>query len=296
MIKTLANTVESINKSGVKKGFQSIIGMFKGIKEQVSGVIGVEAVGSQVLGTIGQLVSALDPLTPIFQTLSDIFGVFSDIIGAKMAPVMEKLFKILLSPPVIALVEKLGEIFAKFFEALMPLLDILIKILVPVLMPILEWVVRLVDLMASGLKWLADIIAPLIPLIVDGLIVALNVVKEVIKAIINIVIGIINVITGTISFLFGWLGVNIPQIPMLGSGGTVEGSGLAIVHKNEQVLNPAETELYKAMVDRSTTNNSGGNLEITLVNNGNIGVDEIADQLADKVGERLARNGMIYRR
>jgi len=269
MAAIFANMFAAIGKSGVSKGANAIVGMVKGVGDQVNSMMMGEGKGTieGVMGLFQQLFNALNPFAPILQTMSQIFGVFGDIIAGKMAPVMEKLFAIFLSDSVIALIEKLGDAFVTLFDAFMPIIELLMK----ALMPVLDVVIGIIKFIADIVAWFVKtILTPVIDFLVNVFIAGfqgfLTAVMVIGTGIVNFFKGLINAIISIINFAItainavievltlGFVKNAIPYIPKLDTGGDILGSGLAVVHKNEKVLNPAETELYSAMVG----NNAGG--------------------------------------
>ena len=138
LITGFTEAVKILNKSNTKKGIDSLNNMIKGIGQQVSNFAAGQGAITGIVGVLGDFLTAINPFAPLFQTLADIFGVYADIIAAKLAPIMEELFKILLSPEVLNLIELLADVFLELFKALMPILQPLINLVVMCLTPFLE--------------------------------------------------------------------------------------------------------------------------------------------------------------
>jgi len=295
---------KAVGDSKTKTGIAALKSMIETVGQKISTFVSGETGMSTAIDALGNFFTAINPLTPILQVLSDVFGVFADIIGAQMAPVMQKLFEILLSPSVIALISKLGEVFAALFTAILPLLDIFLKLVIPIIMPILDILVVVIGYFAAGIKILMTFLSPLVDFLVGVFLFAIQnvgkafwwIVDYVLKPVINAIIAIANGFIWAINQVLKvvTLGtVQIPSIPYLDTGGDILQSGLAVVHKNERVLNAEEATAYRgegtSMSNAPVTNN------FYLTNNGIIGEEDFLNSLADKVSEKLARSGTTNR-
>jgi len=257
----------------VPKALKALKGLVTSFWEMAKMTAKGALVGS-VIQAFTQLMECLNPLRPIIEMLAEIFGIWGEIIFAQLAPVLEQLFAILLSPSVLSLIETIGKLFAKLFEAIMPILDLLIRILVPILIPVLELFTGLLGMVAKGVKWVVDAITPFVDVIVGALVTGINfigkafwwlvdfVFKPVINAVIWIVNRFIDIINGIVRIATAGVVQNaVPQITYLAKGGIATKPTLAMIGEaGPEMVVPLNSSAAGNMGTPSITINISGNL------------------------------------
>lgn len=201
---------------------QPIIGAFLQMAQNVFPVF--VAVGQTVAGAISQIFQALSPLmAPLQQLAMSIFPAISAVVGA------------------------VGQAFINLVNVVMPPITGLISFLMPAfqgLLTILQNVINFITNIFTA-NWSAawQNVTNIFGTIWGGIV-------GLVKGPINAVIGIINSAIGAINSISvtipDWvplvggqtLGFNIPQIPMLATGGTIEQPMLAVVGDAPETIVP----------------------------------------------------------
>ena len=229
---------------------QPIIGAFLQMAQNVFPVF--VAVGQTVAGAIGQIFQALSPLmAPLQQLAVSIFPAISAVVGA------------------------VGQAFINLVNVVMPPITGLISFLMPAfqgLLTILQNVINFITNIFTA-NWSAawQNITNIFGTIWGGIV-------GLVKGPINAVIGIINSAIGAINSISvtipDWvplvggqtLGFNIPQIPMLATGGTIEQPMLAVVGDAPETIVPhGNTPRNRALLGEAAAG-VGASIGGTVVN------------------------------
>ena len=229
---------------------QPIIGAFLQMAQNVFPVF--VAVGQTVAGAISQIFQALSPLmAPLQQLAMSIFPAISAVLGA------------------------VGQAFINLVNVVMPPITGLISFLMPAfqgLLTILQNVINFITNIFTA-NWSAtwQNITNIFGTIWGGIV-------GLVKGPINAVIGIINSAIGAINSISvtipDWvplvggqtLGFNIPQIPMLAAGGTIEQPMLAVVGDAPETIVPhGNTPRNRALLGEAAAG-VGASIGGTVVN------------------------------
>ena len=229
---------------------QPIIGAFLQMAQNVFPVF--VAVGQTVAGAISQIFQALSPLmAPLQQLAMSIFPAISAVLGA------------------------VGQAFINLVNVVMPPITGLISFLMPAfqgLLTILQNVINFITNIFTA-NWSAawQNITNIFGTIWGGIV-------GLVKGPINAVIGIINSAIGAINSISvtipDWvplvggqtLGFNIPQIPMLATGGTIEQPMLAVVGDAPETIVPhGNTPRNRALLGEAAAG-VGASIGGTVVN------------------------------
>lgn len=229
---------------------QPIIGAFLQMAQNVFPVF--VAVGQTVAGAIGQIFQALSPLmAPLQQLAVSIFPAISAVVGA------------------------VGQAFINLVNVVMPPITGLISFLMPAfqgLLTILQNVINFITNIFTA-NWSAawNNVTNIFGTIWGGIV-------GLVKGPINAVIGIINSAIGAINSISvtipDWvplvggqtLGFNIPQIPMLAAGGTIEQPMLAVVGDAPETIVPhGNTPRNRALLGEAAAG-VGASIGGTVVN------------------------------
>ena len=229
---------------------QPIIGAFLQMAQNVFPVF--VAVGQTVAGAISQIFQALSPLmAPLQQLAMSIFPAISAVLGA------------------------VGQAFINLVNVVMPPVTGLISFLMPAfqgLLTILQNVINFITNIFTA-NWSAawQNITNIFGTIWGGIV-------GLVKGPINAVIGIINSAIGAINSISvtipDWvplvggqtLGFNIPQIPMLATGGTIEQPMLAVVGDAPETIVPhGNTPRNRALLGEAAAG-VGASIGGTVVN------------------------------
>lgn len=229
---------------------QPIIGAFLQMAQNVFPVF--VAVGQTVAGAISQIFQALSPLmAPLQQLAMSIFPAISAVVGA------------------------VGQAFINLVNVVMPPITGLISFLMPAfqgLLTILQNVINFITNIFTA-NWSAawQNVTNIFGTIWGGIV-------GLVKGPINAVIGIINSAIGAINSISvtipDWvplvggqtLGFNIPQIPMLATGGTIEQPMLAVVGDAPETIVPhGNTPRNRALLGEAATG-VGASIGGTVVN------------------------------
>ena len=229
---------------------QPIIGAFLQMAQNVFPVF--VAVGQTVAGAIGQIFQALSPLmAPLQQLAVSIFPAISAVGGA------------------------VGQAFINLVNVVMPPITGLISFLMPAfqgLLTILQNVINFITNIFTA-NWSAawNNVTNIFGTIWGGIV-------GLVKGPINAVIGIINSAIGAINSISvtipDWvplvggqtLGFNIPQIPMLAAGGTIEQPMLAVVGDAPETIVPhGNTPRNRALLGEAAAG-VGASIGGTVVN------------------------------
>ena len=229
---------------------QPIIGAFLQMVQNVFPVF--VAVGQTVAGAISQIFQALSPLmAPLQQLAMSIFPAISAVLGA------------------------VGQAFINLVNVVMPPITGLISFLMPAfqgLLTILQNVINFITNIFTA-NWSAawQNVTNIFGTIWGGIV-------GLVKGPINAVIGIINSAIGAINSISvtipDWvplvggqtLGFNIPQIPMLATGGTIEQPMLAVVGDAPETIVPhGNTPRNRALLGEAAAG-VGASIGGTVVN------------------------------
>lgn len=229
---------------------QPIIGAFLQMAQNVFPVF--VAVGQTVAGAISQIFQALSPLmAPLQQLAMSIFPAISAVLGA------------------------VGQAFINLVNVVMPPITGLISFLMPAfqgLLTILQNVINFITNIFTA-NWSAawQDVTNIFGTIWGGIV-------GLVKGPINAVIGIINSAIGAINSISvtipDWvplvggqtLGFNIPQIPMLATGGTIEQPMLAVVGDAPETIVPhGNTPRNRALLGEAAAG-VGASIGGTVVN------------------------------
>lgn len=229
---------------------QPIIGAFLQMAQNVFPVF--VAVGQTVVGAISQIFQALSPLmAPLQQLAMSIFPAISAVLGA------------------------VGQAFINLVNVVMPPITGLISFLMPAfqgLLTILQNVINFITNIFTA-NWSAawQNVTNIFGTIWGGIV-------GLVKGPINAVIGIINSAIGAINSISvtipDWvplvggqtLGFNIPQIPMLATGGTIEQPMLAVVGDAPETIVPhGNTPRNRALLGEAAAG-VGASIGGTVVN------------------------------
>ena len=229
---------------------QPIIGAFLQMAQNVFPVF--VAVGQTVAGAISQIFQALSPLmAPLQQLAMSIFPAISAVLGA------------------------VGQAFINLVNVVMPPITGLISFLMPAfqgLLTILQNVINFITNIFTA-NWSAawQNVTNIFGTIWGGIV-------GLVKGPINAVIGIINSAIGAINSISvtipDWvplvggqtLGFNIPQIPMLATGGTIEQPMLAVVGDAPETIVPhGNTPRNRALLGEAAAG-VGASIGGTVVN------------------------------
>lgn len=190
-----------------------------------------------LLDIVMQLFDALNPFKPLMEALTTIFGVYGAILSEAFTPLIEKLFDVMLSDGVLAMIQSLSGAILQLVMAFLPLIDILGPIL---MIPLMIFV--------GGMQILATIIGAVsTPLQIVGVFfqnivswlsaIALNwntyakpifdgigtfftvTIPGFFKSMINFVIGIINQGIGIFNGVIPGTQYDLATIPLLANGG-----------------------------------------------------------------------------
>lgn len=241
----LSGTLQSLTQY-----LQPIIGAFLQMAQNVFPVF--VAVGQTVAGAISQIFQALSPLmAPLQQLAMSIFPAISAVLGA------------------------VGQAFINLVNVVMPPITGLISFLMPAfqgLLTILQNVINFITNIFTA-NWSAawQNVTNIFGTIWGGIV-------GLVKGPINAVIGIINSAIGAINSISvtipDWvplvggqtLGFNIPQIPMLATGGTIEQPMLAVVGDAPETIVPhGNTPRNRALLGEAAAG-VGASIGGTVVN------------------------------
>lgn len=229
---------------------QPIIGAFLQMAQNVFPVF--VAVGQTVAGAISQIFQALSPLmAPLQQLAMSIFPAISAVLGA------------------------VGQAFINLVNVVMPPITGLISFLMPAfqgLLTILQNVINFITNIFTA-NWSAawQNVTNIFGTIWGGIVGLVKAPINAVISIINSAIGAINSISVTIPDwvpLVGGqtLGFNIPQIPMLATGGTVEQPMLAVVGDAPETIVPhGNTPRNRALLGEAAAG-VGASIGGTVVN------------------------------
>ena len=229
---------------------QPIIGAFLQMAQNVFPVF--VAVGQTVAGAISQIFQALSPLmAPLQQLAMSIFPAISAVLGA------------------------VGQAFINLVNVVMPPITGLISFLMPAfqgLLTILQNVINFITNIFTA-NWSAawQNVTNIFGTIWGGIVGLVKAPINAVISLINSAIGAINSISVTIP---DWVplvggqtfGFNIPQIPMLATGGTVEEPMLAVVGDAPETIVPhGNTPRNRALLGEAAAG-VGASIGGTVVN------------------------------
>lgn len=223
---------------------------WKGMKEGLAGV-------KKAAGSMMDMGKALGIVQEVLKPFVKLFEFMGKMIKGALAPVMKKLFDVLFSPEVMALIKVMADMLLVFIIPALDMLVLILDLLVSsgileiltkgiqifaqaikfIWTGVLAGVFKAFQLMWKGLgiffKWLWGLLKPVFDFIMLGFKLFLNV----LIFFANMIINIVNLLT------LGTLGLK--NIPTLDTGGTVTKTGLAIIHKGEDIVPAAEAKSRK---------------------------------------------------
>ena len=229
---------------------QPIIGAFLQMAQNVFPMF--VQVGQTVAGAIGQIFQALSPLmAPLQQLAVSIFPAISAVVGA------------------------VGQAFINLVNAVMPPITSLINFLMPAFQGILTILQNVINFITNifTANWSAawNNVTNIFGTIWGGIVGLVKAPINAVISLINSAIGAINSISVTIP---DWVplvggqtfGFNIPQIPMLATGGTVEEPMLAVVGDAPETIVPhGNTPRNRALLGEAAAG-VGASIGGTVVN------------------------------
>ena len=229
---------------------QPIIGAFLQMAQNVFPVF--VAVGQTVAGAISQIFQALSPLmAPLQQLAMSIFPAISAVLGA------------------------VGQAFINLVNVVMPPITGLISFLMPAFQGLLTILQNVINFITNifTVNWSAawQNVTNIFGTIWGGIVGLVKAPINAVISIINSAIGAINSISVTIPDwvpLVGGqtLGFNIPQIPMLATGGTIEQPMLAVVGDAPETIVPhGNTPRNRALLGEAAAG-VGASIGGTVVN------------------------------
>lgn len=248
------------NGEGIKNAFEKI---WNAIPEPIQGVI--IKVGQMLSGLANKLIDALGlrPLmNTIQQNLPQIIQWFSNL-GNQILGIFSKLItwvKGAWDGWLGDLIRNIGSFVGNVITIVGGLLAVLIPIVMDLISGILDVVLPIVDGIGAIINDVMDVVNGILEFIIgvftgdwgkawDGVVSTFsgifNAVKDIFKTVINAVIGLANKFIGAlnkISIPGTDIGVNIPEIPLLNTGGYVEKEGAAVLHPSEIVVNAPMTK------------------------------------------------------
>ena len=212
-------------------------------------------------------------LQDIMKPFIKLFEFFGKMIKGALAPAIAKLFEVLFSPEIMDLMK----VFADILIALIvPALNVFVQILqfivdsgfLKTLTDGLKIFAKAIEFIWKGVmlgvfkaflaiwkglgiffQWLWDLLKPIFDMLMLGF-----------KIFLNVLIGFANMIINIVNLLtLGTLGLK--NIPTLDTGGTVVKTGLAIIHKGEDIVPAAEAKDRK-----KNTGKTGGDIIVNIAN------------------------------
>ena len=248
------------NGEGIKNAFSKI---WNAIPEPIQGVI--LKVTQMLSGLANKLIDALG-LRPLMNTIqqnlpqiiqwfsnlgNQILGIFSTLINWVRGAWDGWLGD---------LIRNIGSFVGNVITIVGGLLAVLIPIVMDLIQGILDVVLPIVDGIGAVINDVMTVINGILEFIIgvftgdwgkawDGVVSTFsgifNAVKDIFKTVINAVIGLANKFIGAlnkISIPGTDIGVNIPEMPLLNTGGYVEREGMAVLHPSEVVVNAPMTK------------------------------------------------------
>jgi hypothetical protein len=246
-----------------------------------------------LIDVVMQLLDALNPFKPLMEALTTIFGVYGAILSQAFTPLIEKLFEIMLSPAVLAMMEMLANAVMQLVIAFLPLLDILATMnmiwLVPIIisfqilgaiMNVLAVPLQLVGTVFQGmLAFISTFVAnwqtyakPVFDWISNFFTVTI---PNIFKFVMNSIIAAINLMIGGINALIPGTKWDLATIPLLAKGGLAYGPQLAMVGDNPNARNDPEVIAPLSKLQGM----GGGGVQITI--NGNITEEKLFQMRKD---------------
>ena len=226
----------------------------------------------------------IQEIGPYVQAFAEWFGGIMAIFGEWLHGVLPEVFE--------WLINLFSVIYTIFIGAVMWL----IEDLPGVIMGLFEWIW---NVFLAGLLFLGqightigsffvgiwDAIVGVFKWIADGITGAWNVVVNALKAFVNGLIWVVNQIIGVINIVVGLFSLGqaqIPSIPYLETGGSIERTGVAVVHAGEQVMNVETVQALHSLLDQMSTQGRAIENKTNTIN--------ISAQAFDDAGiEKLAR-------
>jgi len=196
LMSTLYDPIDKVKKIGkvAFKPFQ-LLGKTK-VGKAIGGfgklIGGFAAFPLGIIMAIFHLLDALGVLEPILEVISALFDVFGGALMSALAPALQELFAVLLSPEVINLITSLAQLFAAF---LIPI----IKAFAIALRPLLPLFNLLAELFSNELKPVMKVLGKVIGLLVVGAMIPFVLAIWAIGAAIA---GLVDIVTG--GWARGW--------------------------------------------------------------------------------------------
>ena len=148
-----------------------------------------------------------------------------------------------------------------------------------------NWLAGIGNHIAGFFQGVWDALTGVFQWIANGVTGAWTVVVDALKAFVNGLIWVINQIIGVINLVVGLFTLGqaqIPTIPYLQTGGSIERTGVAVVHAGEQVMNVETVQALHSLLDQMSTQGRAIENKNNTIN--------ISAQAFDDAGiERLAR-------
>lgn len=164
------------------------------------------------------LMQAFSNVFTIFQPVIDIVSVFAEMIGTAFMPIIEALLTALTSPEMMSFIEELTAIFLELFTAIAPIIPIIISLILIALQP-LKLIAKLLTVVLEPLAPVFDLIAIAVGLLADAIDILLGWIIDIID---SIHIGATSMIVEAVPEMLEYLGVT-PQTAEEGPGGRSSG-------------------------------------------------------------------------
>lgn len=245
---------------GIKKAFGKI---WNAIPEPIKGII--VKVLKMISGLANKLIDALG-LRPLMNTiqknLPQIIKWFSKL-GNQILGIFSKLIKWVKGAWdgwLGSLVKNIGNFVGNVITIVGGLLAVVIPIVVSLISGILDVVLPIVDGIGSVINDIMTVINGILDFIIgvftgdwsrawDGIVSVFSGlfhgIVDIFKTVINLVIGLANKFIGALNKIKvpgTDIGINIPNIPLLNTGGYVQQEGVAYLHPSEVVVNAPMTK------------------------------------------------------
>lgn len=163
---------------------------FKGL---AMGAVGAAATGA-ILMVAMKLLSAMQPFKPIMDALVLIFTIFGQIMSVAFMPIIERLYDVMLNDHVMDMFDRLGILFYRLIEPILPLVDSLFPLLFSVLnatISVLEVLMPWIQLLFLMLNLLIIPISIII-LLLEGFSSGLQILSGVTQSIVSEIVSFSN--------------------------------------------------------------------------------------------------------
>jgi phage-related protein len=242
---------------------------------------------------ISDLISAiLEALSPLFDIIGSVIDIIMTLVMAALQPLFTviealapifEMFPILLQPlfDILMSLTPIFSLFGELLASLSPLLELflipleLFAMILEILQPLIDFVINLIAFAIDMVKKRIERIMPIFQKLIGFIRKVVDVIKEklapifeflvrVFKAVANGFIKFVNWIIGIINKLIPGTKWDIRKIPLLETGAIVKTAGIAYLHPNEIVVNPARNQqvINQPPVTNNTYNLYGTNQDL----------------------------------